>query len=38
MGHVLAHFRNAARSLKETGRFEFARDRIPHAELNALWD
>ena len=38
MGHALAQFRNAARSVKEAGTFEFARDRIPHAELNALWD
>ncbi len=38
MGHMLAQFRNAARSVKETGSFEFARDRIPHAELNALWE
>lgn len=36
MGHVLAHFRDTARTIKETGRFDFANDRIPHAELNAL--
>jgi 2-methylisocitrate lyase-like PEP mutase family enzyme len=36
MAHVLAEFRRAAREIKENGNFEFARDRISHAELNEL--
>lgn len=36
MSYVLALFRRAARDVKERGSFEFARDRIPHAELNEL--
>jgi 2-methylisocitrate lyase-like PEP mutase family enzyme len=36
MGHVLLEFRNTARAVKENGTFAFAKERIPHAELNAL--
>jgi len=36
-GHVLAHFRTAARQALREGRFDFASERIPHAELNALF-
>ncbi len=35
-GHVLAHFRRAAEQTLREGTFNFASDRIPHAELNAL--
>jgi 2-methylisocitrate lyase-like PEP mutase family enzyme len=36
MSYVLAQFRSAARTIKEQGTFDFARDRITHAELNEL--
>lgn len=36
MSYVLAQFRSAARTIKEDGTFDFARDRITHAELNQL--
>lgn len=36
MAYVLGQFRRAARNVKDTGIFDFAADRIPHAELNAL--
>jgi 2-methylisocitrate lyase-like PEP mutase family enzyme len=38
MAHALAHFRSAAARTLRDGTFEFAADRIPHAELNALFD
>jgi 2-methylisocitrate lyase-like PEP mutase family enzyme len=37
MAYALAKFRDAAKSVKETGSFAFAAERIPHAELNALF-
>ena len=37
MGHALAHFRTAAAATLREGTFEFAADRIPHAQLNALF-
>jgi 2-methylisocitrate lyase-like PEP mutase family enzyme len=36
MSYVLAQFRSAARTIKDRGTFDFARDRITHAELNQL--
>jgi 2-methylisocitrate lyase-like PEP mutase family enzyme len=36
-GHVLAHFRNAAAQTLREGRFDYASQRIPHAELNGLF-
>jgi 2-methylisocitrate lyase-like PEP mutase family enzyme len=36
MAYVLGQFRRAARNVKDSGVFDFAADRIPHAELNAL--
>ncbi len=35
--YALAHFRDMAKSLKENGSFDFAAERIPYAELNALF-
>jgi 2-methylisocitrate lyase-like PEP mutase family enzyme len=38
MAHALSHFRSAAERTLRDGTFAFAADRIPHAELNALFD
>jgi len=37
IAHALAHLRTAASQVLRDGRFDFAADRIPHAELNALF-
>lgn len=37
LGHALAHLRRAAAQTLRDGTFEFMSDRIPHAELNALF-
>jgi 2-methylisocitrate lyase-like PEP mutase family enzyme len=37
MGHALAHFRSAAARTLQDGTFDFAADRIAHAEMNALF-
>jgi 2-methylisocitrate lyase-like PEP mutase family enzyme len=37
MAHALAHFRSAAARTLRDGTFDFASDRIPHMELNALF-
>jgi 2-methylisocitrate lyase-like PEP mutase family enzyme len=37
MGHALAKFRQAALAVKDTGTFAFLADRLPHAQLDALW-
>jgi 2-methylisocitrate lyase-like PEP mutase family enzyme len=37
MAHALAHFRSAAARTLSDGTFDFAADRIPHMELNALF-
>ena len=36
MGYVLAQFRDIALAMRDGGSFEFAAQRIPHAEMNAL--
>jgi 2-methylisocitrate lyase-like PEP mutase family enzyme len=36
-GHVLRHFRDAAAQTLREGTFDFAADRIAHAQLNALF-
>jgi len=36
IGYALARFREAASRLRDGGSFEFAGQRIPHAELNAI--
>lgn len=37
IGYVMAKFRDAARSVKDTGSFAFATERIPHGETNKLF-
>jgi 2-methylisocitrate lyase-like PEP mutase family enzyme len=38
MGYALAQFRDIAAKVRDEGSFEFAGHRIPHAELNALFN
>jgi 2-methylisocitrate lyase-like PEP mutase family enzyme len=38
MAYALGKFRAAAKSVKESGTFAFGTERIPHAELNALFE
>ena len=37
MAYALGKFRAAAKSVKESGTFDFGKERIPHSELNALF-
>ncbi|MDQ6768062.1 MAG: isocitrate lyase/phosphoenolpyruvate mutase family protein [Candidatus Eremiobacteraeota bacterium] len=38
MGYALARYRDVAATLRDKGTFEFTGQRIPHAELNALFN
>jgi 2-methylisocitrate lyase-like PEP mutase family enzyme len=37
-GHAMAKFRSMADEVKQTGSFAFAAERIPHSEMNALFE